>query len=151
MKTKYMNAVSNVMDAMWKVRFLLGGMALSAAMATQKMCASAAAKTKATKAPARNADQELDFLKNGSTNGAFDKMTNVTKQTGNSLIELLRTAGIIGIVVAVLLCAISYAMSKNPQVKEMNKGWALQICVSGAIIFGVLGIVSMIASIGMSI
>ena len=151
MKTKFMNGASGAKDAIWRIRFLAEGMVLSAALATQNICASASTKTKATQAPAQNAENELDFLKNGSTNGAFDKMTTVTKQTGNSLIELLRTAGIIGIVVAVLLCAISYAMSKNPQVKEMNKGWALQICVSGAIIFGVLGIVSMIASIGMSI
>lgn len=149
MKEKLKAVVDCTTKMLWRVRYGLSGLILSMTVMTQQLCMKAAPKAKATATPAN--ENEFDFLKNGSSNGAFDKMTSVTQQTGVSLLKFVKTFGIVSIAIATLLCAISYGFSKSPQVKEGNKSWALQILISATVVFGVFGIISLVASIGYSL
>lgn len=134
-------AVVKLSDIKWKLSFLI----IAGMSQLSKMTVYAAP----TPTPTPNAfANDYDFLVNGESNHTFDTLTTTVKQTGTSLYGLLRTLGIVAIMIAVSLAGTGIAMTKNANRRSESKEWMLYVCLGGALIFGVTGIIALIASIG---
>lgn len=97
-------------------------------------------------------DDVTKFLgKSGKSNDSFKKLDETVQKTGNSFYSLLRTIGIIGLVVSIISLGISLAVSKNATKREENKTHAMFVCLGGIIMFGVLSLVSILNGIGSKI
>lgn len=96
------------------------------------------------------AGNEADFLKKGG-NKTFNSLNKTAKETGASATSLIKTLGIIAIVIAIMLAGASLALTKNATKREENKSHLGWIFVGGAILFGVFGLVGLIADVGNNI
>lgn len=88
---------------------------------------------------------EFDFLK-GEGNNAFQGLTTTVRETGASGMNLVTAVGIVALAVATVLAGIAIAFKKG-QKREEGKESISNIVIGGVIIFGAVGIVSLIAGV----
>lgn len=88
---------------------------------------------------------EFDFLK-GEGNNAFQGLTTTVRETGASGMNLVTAVGIVALAVATVLAGIAIAFKKG-QKREEGKESLFNIVIGGVIIFGAVGIVSLIAGV----
>lgn len=88
---------------------------------------------------------EFDFLK-GEGNNAFQGLTTTVRETGASGMNLVTAVGIVALAVATVLAGIAIAFKKG-QKREEGKESLSNIVIGGVIIFGAVGIVSLIAGV----
>lgn len=88
---------------------------------------------------------EFDFLK-GEGNNAFQGLTTTVRETGASGMNLVTVVGIVALAVATVLAGIAIAFKKG-QKREEGKESLSNIVIGGVIIFGAVGIVSLIAGV----
>lgn len=95
--------------------------------------------------------EEWDFLTEDG-NGAFTNLDETAKATGSSLYNLLRTLGIIALFASIMLVGMSFMIHKsNASKREENKTGFFWVCIGGAIVFGVFGLLGIISGIGAGI
>lgn len=97
-----------------------------------------------------NRDEDFSWL-GGAGDGTFDGLTNKAQGVGNSAIKLVRTFGIIALVVAIMCIAVSFMVNKNANKREENKSWIIWLVIGGVFLFGAIGAVGWLASVGSSI
>lgn len=92
-------------------------------------------------------EEDFSWL-GGAGDGTFDGLTNKAKGVGNSAIKLVKTFGIIALVIAVMCIAVSFMVNKNANKREENKTWIVWLVIGGVFLFGALGAVGWLASVG---
>lgn len=92
-------------------------------------------------------DEDWDFIKNGG-DGPLAGVNEKVRGLGAASYNLMRTIGIICLVLCLLCVCISFMIGKAAQDKKENKNWLIWIFIGGAGVFGVFSIVSIIASVG---
>ena len=91
---------------------------------------------------------DLSFLTDGTKgNGAFDKATKAVQQTGISGITFVRTACLVGAVIAIIICGFKIAASKG-STKEDGKSGLLWAVIGIAIIVAAVSIAGMAMQFG---
>lgn len=91
---------------------------------------------------------DLSFLTDGSKgNGAFDKATKAVQETGISGITFVRTACLVGAVIAIIICGFKIAASKG-STKEDGKSGLLWAVIGIAIIVAAVSIAGMAMQFG---
>lgn len=88
---------------------------------------------------------DMSFLK-GNGNGAFDGLTETVKETGASGMNLAVAVGIVALAIATIMAGVTIAFKKG-QKREEGKESLSNIFLGGVIVFGAVGIVSLIAGI----
>lgn len=92
-------------------------------------------------------EEDFSWL-GGAGDGTFDGLTNKAKGVGNSAIKLVKTFGVIALVIAVMCIAVSFMVNKNANKREENKTWIIWLVIGGVFLFGALGAVGWLASVG---
>lgn len=95
--------------------------------------------------PSTQSTTDLSFLK-GNGNGAFDGLTDTVKETGASGMNLAMAVGIVALAIATIMAGATIAFKKG-QKREEGKESLSNIVIGGIIVFGAVGIVSLIAGI----
>lgn len=98
----------------------------------------------------KNSDSsnDLSFLTDGSKgNGAFDKATKAVQETGISGITFVRTACLVGAVIAIIICGFKIAASKG-NTKEEGKSGLLWAVIGVAVIVAAVSITTMAMQFG---
>ena len=129
---------------------LKAGLAVIAVMnlpVTQVFAAGDKKKSDSTK-PDSTSTNDLSFLTDGTNgNGAFDKATKAVQQTGISGITFVRTACLVGAVIAIIICGFKIAASKG-STKEDGKSGLLWAVIGIAIIVAAVSIAGMAMQFG---
>jgi len=100
------------------------------------------------KKPDSTSTNDLSFLTDGTKgNGAFDKATKAVQQTGISGITFVRTACLVGAVIAIIICGFKIAASKG-STKEDGKSGLLWAVIGIAIIVAAVSIAGMAMQFG---
>ena len=100
------------------------------------------------KKPDPTSTNDLSFLTDGTKgNGAFDKATKAVQQTGISGITFVRTACLVGAVIAIIICGFKIAASKG-STKEDGKSGLLWAVIGIAIIVAAVSIAGMAMQFG---
>lgn len=94
---------------------------------------------------------EINSIKNGTTGGAFKSTTSTVTKMGKSGVSLAKTILIVSALICVILCGVSFVVTKNAQKHEENKSWMLKIAIGCAMGFGATAIVTTLYSIGSGI
>ena len=81
-------------------------------------------------------------------NGAFEKLEEQVKDTGNSAYRLFLAIGVVGLVLSIVICGLSIVVSGGGSKRSEKIGWLLWIGVGGIVIFGAMSFVSVLQSIG---
>ena len=81
-------------------------------------------------------------------NGAFEKLEEQVKDTGNSAYRLFLAIGVVGLVLSIVTCGLSIVVSGGGSKRSEKIGWLLWIGVGGIVIFGAMSFVSVLQSIG---
>ena len=81
-------------------------------------------------------------------NGAFEKLEEQVKDTGNSAYRLFLAIGVVGLVLSIVICGLSIVVSGGGSKRSEKIGWLLWIGVGGIVIFGAMSLVSVLQSIG---
>ena len=81
-------------------------------------------------------------------NGAFSRLEEQVKDTGNSAYRLFLAIGAVGLVLSIVICGLSIVVSGGGNRRSEKIGWLLWIGVGGIVIFGAMSIVSILQSIG---
>ena len=81
-------------------------------------------------------------------NGAFEKLEEQVKDTGNSAYRLFLAIGVVGLVLSIVICGLSIVVSGGGSKRSEKIGWVLWIGVGGIVIFGAMSFVSVLQSIG---
>ena len=81
-------------------------------------------------------------------NGAFSRLEEQVKDTGNSAYRLFLAIGAVGLVLSIVICGLSIVVSGGGSRRSEKIGWLLWIGVGGIVIFGAMSIVSILQSIG---
>ena len=90
----------------------------------------------------------LSFLTDGTKgNGAFDKATKAVQQTGISGLTFVRTACLVGAVIAIIICGFKIAASKG-NTKEEGKSGLLWAVIGIAVIVAAVSIAGMAMQFG---
>lgn len=97
-----------------------------------------------------NRDEDFSWL-GGDGDGTFDALTKKAQGVGNSAIKLVKTFGIIALVIAIMCIAVSFMVNKNANKREENKTWIVWLIIGGVFLFGSLGCIGWLASVGSSI
>lgn len=98
--------------------------------------------------PDSTSTNDLSFLTDGTKgNGAFDKATKAVQQTGISGITFVRTACLVGAVIAIIICGFKIAASKG-STKEDGKSGLLWAVIGIAIIVAAVSIAGMAMQFG---
>ena len=92
-------------------------------------------------------DYDIEWI-GGTDNGSFDDLTTTAKETGNSFYKLLMALGVIGILCSVVICGFLIAVSQNANKRSEHISHIIFIMVGAILIFGAIGIVGMLKSIG---
>ena len=101
-----------------------------------------------TTKPDSTSTHDLSFLTDGTKgNGAFDKATKAVQQTGISGITFVRTACLVGAVIAIIICGFKIAASKG-STKEDGKSGLLWAVIGIAIIVAAVSIAGMAMQFG---
>lgn len=98
--------------------------------------------------PDSTSTNDLSFLTDGTKgNGAFDKATKAVQQTGISGITFVRTACLVGAVIAIIICGFKIAASKG-NTKEEGKSGLLWAVIGIAVIIAAVSIAGMAMQFG---
>lgn len=98
--------------------------------------------------PDSTSTNDLSFLTDGTKgNGAFDKATKAVQQTGISGITFVRTACLVGAVIAIIICGFKIAASKG-NTKEEGKSGLLWAVIGVAVIVAAVSITTMAMQFG---
>lgn len=98
--------------------------------------------------PDSTSTNDLSFLTDGTKgNGAFDKATKAVQQTGISGIAFVRTACLVGAVIAIIICGFKIGASKG-NTKEEGKSGLLWAVIGIAIIVAAVSIAGMAMQFG---
>jgi hypothetical protein len=81
-------------------------------------------------------------------NGAFEKLEEQVKDTGNSAYRLFLAIGVVGLVLSIVICGLSIVVSGGGSKRSEKIGWLLWIGLGGIVIFGAMSLVSVLQSIG---
>ena len=101
--------------------------------------------------PDSTSTNDLSFLTDGTKgNGAFDKATKAVQQTGISGITFVRTACLVGAVIAIIICGFKIAASKG-STKEDGKSGLLWAVIGIAIIVADVCIAAMAMQFGIAL
>lgn len=84
----------------------------------------------------------------GEGNGAFDKLEQQVKDTGNSAYHMFMAIGIVGLLLSFIICGIAIAFSGNGTKRGEKLVWLLWIGIGGIVIFGAISFVGLLQSIG---
>ena len=84
----------------------------------------------------------------GEGNGAFAKLEKQVQDTGNSAYRLFLAIGVVGLVLSIVLCGLSIAVSGGGNKRSEKLSWLLWIGIGGIVIFGAMSIVSVLQNIG---
>lgn len=95
-----------------------------------------------------DSSNDLSFLTDGSKgNGAFDKATKAVQETGISGLTFVRTACLVGAVIAIIICGFKIAASKG-NTKEEGKSGLLWAVIGIAVIVAAVSIAGMAMQFG---
>lgn len=96
-----------------------------------------------------NADFDFSFLQEAipEEENMLKDVTEKTMNVGRSVVNLVSVIAIICLVIAILLLGLSFAISKNPQIRDENKRHIIWILIGGVFVFGVFGILGLIQGI----
>lgn len=98
--------------------------------------------------PDSTSTNDLSFLTDGTKgNGAFDKATKAVQQTGISGITFVKTACLVGAVIAIIICGFKIAASKG-NTKEEGKSGLLWAVIGVAVIVAAVSITTMAMQFG---
>ena len=98
--------------------------------------------------PDSTSTNDLSFLTDGTKgNGAFDKATKAVQQTGISGLTFVRTACLVGAVIAIIICGFKIAASKG-NTKEEGKFGLLWAVIGIAVIVAAVSIAGMAMQFG---
>lgn len=98
--------------------------------------------------PDSTSTNDLSFLTDGTKgNGAFDKATKAVQQTGISGLTFVRTACLVGAVIAIIICGFKIAASKG-NTKEEGKSGLLWAVIGIAVIVAAVSIAGMAMQFG---
>lgn len=92
-------------------------------------------------------EYNLDWL-GGTGNNTFDELTNTVQETGNSMYKLVMAVGVVGVLLAVVICGLLIAVGTNANKRSEHIGHLVMIMVGGILIFGAVAIVGMLQTIG---
>lgn len=95
-------------------------------------------------------EEDFSWL-GGAGDGTFDGLANKAQGVGNSAIKLVKTFGVIALVIAVMCIAVSFMVNKNANKREENKTWIVWLVIGGVFLFGAIGAVGWLASVGSAI
>ena len=95
----------------------------------------------------QGSDYDISWL-GGEGNGAFSKLENQVKETGNSAYRLFLAIGVVGLVLSIVICGLSIVVTGGGNKRSEKLGWLLWIGVGGIVIFGAMSFVSVLQSIG---
>ena len=95
-------------------------------------------------------EEDFSWL-GGAGDGTFDSLNTKAQGVGNSAIKLVKTFGIIALVIAVMCIAVSLMVNKNANKREENKTWIVWLVIGGVFLFGAIGAVGWLASVGSAI
>lgn len=95
-------------------------------------------------------EEDFSWL-GGAGDGTFDSLNTKAQGVGNSAIKLVKTFGIIALVIAVMCIAVSFMVNKNANKREENKTWIVWLVIGGVFLFGAIGAVGWLASVGSAI
>ena len=96
---------------------------------------------------AGNSGYDISWL-GGEGNGAFSKLEQQVKETGNSAYRLFLAIGVVGLVLSIVICGLSIVVAGGGSKRSEKLGWLLWIGIGGIVIFGAMSIVSVLQSIG---
>lgn len=94
-----------------------------------------------------SSDYDISWL-GGEGNGAFAKLEKQVQDTGNSAYRLFLAIGVVGLVLSIVLCGLSIAVSGGGNKRSEKLSWLLWIGIGGIVIFGAMSIVSVLQNIG---
>ena len=95
----------------------------------------------------QGSEYDISWL-GGEGNGAFSKLENQVKETGNSAYRLFLAIGVVGLVLSIVICGLSIVVTGGGNKRSEKLGWLLWIGVGGIVIFGAMSFVSVLQSIG---
>lgn len=99
-----------------------------------------------------DAEETLDKMKNGSSDGGtFSDVLSKLFTVGTDFYTVVITISLVCFVISLAILGISLAMNKNPQKREENKSHLFTIAVACCIVFGAPTIVLLIVGIVQSI
>ena len=101
----------------------------------------------ASEAAGSGSDYDISWL-GGEGNGAFSKLEEQVKETGNSAYRLFLAIGVVGLVLSIVICGLSSVVAGGGSKRSEKLGWLLWIGIGGIVIFGAMSIVSVLQSIG---
>lgn len=93
-------------------------------------------------------DNDWDFLTQDDPNNALHDVNEKAKSFGAGAYSLAKTLAIASIVIAFLCAAAVLGLTKNRNSRTENKEWLVWLCGAGVIVFGIGGIMTLLASIG---
>lgn len=99
---------------------------------------------------AGSGDYDISWL-GGEGNGAFSKLEEQVKETGNSAYRLFLAIGVVGLVLSIVICGLSIVVAGGGSKRSEKLGWLLWIGIGGIVIFGAMSIVSVLQGIGTNI
>lgn len=90
---------------------------------------------------------EYDFLSKGDKDGMFSGVTNIVESGGSGLYAVTKKGAIVWLMIAIILVAIGLGSgsSNKVQAAKDRAGW---VFLAGALIFGAMGIIGLMASVG---
>lgn len=98
--------------------------------------------------PDSTSTNDLSFLTDGTKgNGAFDKATKAVQQTGISGLTFVRTACLVGAVIAIIICGFKISASKG-NTREDGKSGLLWAVIGIAVIVAAVSIAGMAMQFG---
>lgn len=86
-----------------------------------------------------------------SGNDVFGGVTSVTKDVGNSAINLFTVGGAVLVVIGLILCGMALVFFKGDQEVAKNKKYLIAVVGGAVLIFGAIGIGRGIANVGGSV
>ena len=90
---------------------------------------------------------EYDFLSNGDKDGMFSGVTNIVESGGSGLYAVAKKGAIVWLMIAIILVAMGLGSSNSNKVQAAKDraGW---VFLAGALIFGAMGIIGLMSSVG---
>lgn len=98
--------------------------------------------------PSPNSGDSAGWLKDAPSNDLFVDAKATTENVGKSAYGFTRTLGIVVLLVGIVMAAIGIAVSKGGNNREEGKSKLVNVIFGGALIFGAIGIITIIISIG---
>ena len=86
---------------------------------------------------------ELDFLKNPASDGAFSSLNDTVKETGGSLYTVVRNIGFVILMIGIIVIGMGISVNKNSQRRDEHKTQLLWYIIGAIVFFGGFTILAM--------